>query len=82
MEWDPRQVELDAVPGTEEPLSATGETGNGLIPRRPEILSRLVGAFNGAFQSTHGDFGMMSDHSLLVPPKPFAATIALSSRVA
>jgi hypothetical protein len=74
--WDPRQVDLDAVAGTEEPQSATGETGNGMIPRKPEVLSRVVAAFNGAFQSTHGDFGMMVDGALLVPPKPYAATIA------
>jgi hypothetical protein len=76
VEWDPRQVELDAVPGTEEPQSATGETGSGTIPRRPEVMTRLIGAFNGAFQSTHGDYGMMADGALLVPPKPFAATVA------
>lgn len=74
--WDPRQVELDVVAGTEEPQSATGETGTGMIPRRPEVLSRVVAAFNGAFQSTHGDFGMMADGAVLVPPKPYAATIA------
>ena len=76
VEWDPRQVELDAVAGTEEPQSATGETGSGIIPRSPEVMTRLIGAFNGAFQSTHGDFGMMADGAMLVPPKPYAATIA------
>lgn len=76
VEWDPRQVELDMTPGTEEPQSATGETGTGMIPRKPEILSRLLGAFNGAFQSTHGDYGMMVDGAVLVPPKPYSATIA------
>lgn len=76
VEWDPRQVELDMTPGTEEPQSATGETGTGMIPRKPEIMSRLLGAFNGAFQSTHGDYGMMVDGSVLVPPKPYSATIA------
>jgi hypothetical protein len=76
VEWDPRQVELGMVPGTEEPQSATGEIGNGMIPRDPRILSRLVAAFNGGFQSTHGDFGMMVDRRVLVPPKPYAATIA------
>jgi hypothetical protein len=76
VEWDPRQVELDMVPGTEEPQSATGETGTGTIPRKPEVMARLLGAFNGGFQSTHGDFGMMVERAVLVPPKPFAATIA------
>lgn len=76
VEWDPRQVELGMVPGTEEPQSATGEIGNGMIPRNPQLMSRLVAAFNGGFQSTHGDFGMMVDHRMVVPPKPYAATIA------
>jgi hypothetical protein len=76
VEWDPRQVELAMVPGTEEPQSATGEVGNGMLPRDPRVLSRLVAAFNGGFQSTHGDFGMMVDRRVLVPPKPYAATIA------
>jgi len=76
VEWDPRQVELDVVAGTEEPQSATGETGNGMIPRTPETMTRVIAAFNGAFQSTHGDFGMMQDGALLVPPKPYAATVA------
>lgn len=76
VEWDPRQVTLDMVPGTEEPQSATGETGTGVIPRKPEVMSRLIAAFNGAFQSTHGDYGMMVNGSVLVPPKPYAATVA------
>ena len=51
VEWDPRQVELDAVAGTEEPQSATGETGDGMIPRTPEIddaasSRRSTAAFN------------------------------------
>jgi hypothetical protein len=74
--WDARQVELDAVPGTEEPQSATGANGTGMIPREPRRMKRLLGAFNGGFQSTHGDFGMQVDGEVLVPPKPFAATIA------
>lgn len=75
--WDPRQVALHMVPGTEEPVSATGETGTGKIPRDPAILTRLVAAFNGAFQSTHGDYGMMVEGNVLVPPKPYAATVAV-----
>jgi hypothetical protein len=74
--WDPRRVELRMRGGTREPRSATGQRGDGKIPRDPEILRRLVGAFNGGFQSTHGDFGMMVDRQLLVPAKPWAATVA------
>lgn len=74
--WDPSLVELHMMSGTEEPKSATGETGTGLIPRDPDTLTRLVAAFNGGFQGTHGEFGMQVDGVLYVPPKPYAATVA------
>lgn len=75
--WDPRTVQLHIVPGTEEPVSATGETGKGTIPRTAETLTRLVGAFNGGFQAMHGEFGMMADGRVYLPPKPWAATVAV-----
>jgi hypothetical protein len=75
--WDPRIVQLHIVAGTEEPVSATGETGTGAIPRKPELLTRLVGAFNGGFQAVHGEFGMMADGRVYLPPKPWAATVAV-----
>jgi hypothetical protein len=75
--WDPRQVELHTMSGTVEPKSATGETGPGLVPRRPEVMGRLLAGLNGGFQAEHGEYGMMADGVLYLPPKPFAATIAL-----
>ena len=74
--WDPRQVTLHAMSGTKEPKSATGEPGPGLIPRDPKVLTRLVGAFNGGFQASHGEYGMVTDRVVYLPPKPFAATVA------
>jgi len=74
--WDPRQVELHAMSGTREPKSATGATGPGEIPRRPEVMSRLAAAFNGGFQAVHGQFGMMAEGVVYLPPKPYAATVA------
>lgn len=74
--WDPRQVELNTVSGTVEPTSATGATGTGVVPRDPAVLSRFVGAFNGGFQAVHGEFGMMADRVVYLPPKPYAATVA------
>jgi len=74
--WDPRQVALHTMSGTLEPKSATGETGPGLVPRKPEVMGRLVGGFNGGFQATHGEFGMMADGVMYLPPKPYAATVA------
>jgi hypothetical protein len=75
--WDARQVQLHVAMGTREPESATGETGTGEIPRDPELLARLVGAFNGGFQAMHGEFGMMAEGNVYLPPKPYAATVAV-----
>lgn len=80
--WDPLTVQLHTMSGTEEPKSATGETGPGLVPRikrdsaHAGDVENLVGAFNGGFQTTHGDFGMMAEGVVYVPPLPFAATVA------
>jgi hypothetical protein len=74
--WDPRQIELNIVAGSVEPKSMTGNVGTGLIPREPRVLRRLVGAFNGAFQAMHGEYGMMENRRIQLPPKPFGATVA------
>lgn len=74
--WDPRQVELHIVAGSVEPKSMTGDIGTGLIPRDPRVMRRLVAAFNGAFQAMHGEYGMMENRRIQLPPKPFAATVA------
>lgn len=74
--WDPRRVDLRMVAGLRNPTSATGLRGPGMIPRNPKLLKRLVAAFNGGFQSTHGDFGMMVERKIYAPAKPWAATVA------
>jgi hypothetical protein len=74
--WDPRHIELHTMSGTREPKTATGETGSGQVPRDDAVISGFVGAFNGGFQATHGEFGMMADQVVYLPPKPFAATVA------
>ncbi|MGH7269905.1 MAG: hypothetical protein ACREJ3_05690, partial [Polyangiaceae bacterium] len=61
--------------GTVEPISATGEHGAGLVPRAPEVLDHFVAAFNGGFQTQHGEFGMAADGIEYLPPKPYAATV-------
>ncbi len=75
--WDPRQVQLHIAMGTKEPESATGETGTGMIPRDPATLRHLVAGFNGGFQALHGEFGMMAERRVYLPPKPWAATVAV-----
>jgi hypothetical protein len=74
--WDPRVVQLNMMAGTAEPKSATGATGPGLIPREPIVLKRVAAAMNAGFQALHGEFGMMGDGVVYLPPKPYGATVA------
>jgi hypothetical protein len=76
MLWDPRLLELHTMTGTREPKTATGETGSGTVPRDDAVIGRLAAAFNGGFQATHGEFGMMAQRIVYLPPKPYAATVA------
>jgi hypothetical protein len=75
---DMRQLELDMEAGVEDPKPLTGQHGTGKIPRDPAVLSRVVGAFNGAFKTTHGEYGMMVHRRILLPPKPGAATVVVT----
>jgi hypothetical protein len=73
--WDPRQVELHMMAGTVEPKSATGKAGPGMIPRTADVMKRVVAATNAGFQALHGEYGMMADGIVYLPPKPYAATV-------
>ncbi len=73
---DMRQLDLHMVAGHEDPRSTTGSTGTGRIPRDPRILHRIIAAFNGAFKTEHGAYGMMVERNVLLPPKDDAASIA------
>lgn len=73
---DMRQLDLHMVGGQEDPRPTTGTTGTGEIPRDREILDRLVAAFNGAFKTEHGAYGMMVERNVLLPPQDEAATVA------
>ena len=75
---DSRQLRLGMQGGIEDPKPLTGARGEGRIPQDPAILYRTVGAFNGAFKTTHGEYGMMVDRRVLLPPKPGGATILVS----
>jgi hypothetical protein len=75
--WDPRMVELHVVAGAVEPKSETGRAGSGMIPRDDETLLRLLAGFNGGFQALHGEFGLMQEGKVYLPPKPWAATVAI-----
>ncbi len=72
---DTRQLQLRIEAGFEQPRALTGPRGRGRIPK--EVLGQTVAAFNGAFQTRHGQYGMVVDRRVLVPPKDGAATVAV-----
>lgn len=74
---DMRRLSLGMEAGFEEPRPKTGPPGRGSLTSDPRIRPRVVATFNGAFKSIHGDYGMMVEGRVLVPPKPDAATVVV-----
>ena len=72
---DMRQLDLEMEAGVEDPEPLTGPHGTGRIPRDPAIYRRVAAAFNGAFKTEHGHYGMMVNKRVLLPPVPGAATV-------
>jgi hypothetical protein len=76
---DMRQLDLDMEAGVEDPEPLTGPPGAGRIPRDPSIYRRVAAAFNGAFKTDHGHYGMMVHKRVLLPPLPASATVVVLS---
>ncbi|HXN33388.1 MAG TPA: hypothetical protein VN894_16075, partial [Polyangiaceae bacterium] len=74
---DMRQLDLDMEAGVEDPEPLTGAHGAGRIPRDPAVYRRVAAAFNGAFKTEHGHYGMMVHKRVLLPPVPGAATVVV-----
>jgi hypothetical protein len=72
---DMRRLELRMEAGYDEPRPQMGPPGPGALPKDKPTIERVVATFNGAFKSIHGDYGMMVDKRVLVPPEPEAATV-------
>jgi hypothetical protein len=72
---DLRQLDLDMEAGVEDPEPLTGPHGSGRIPRDPLVYKRVAAAFNGAFKTEHGHYGMMVHKRVLLPPVPGSATV-------
>ncbi len=73
---DMRQLALGVVAGAEDPEPTVGPPGTGRLPHRREVVENLVAAFNGAFKTKHGEYGMVEEGRVLLPPMREAATIA------
>lgn len=76
---DMRQLELGMQAGFEDPEPLTGPAGDGRLPEDPHTLDRVVAAFNGAFKTEHGKYGMMVQRRVLLPPVPGGATVAVDN---
>jgi len=74
---DTRQLDFDMEAGVEDPEPLTGPHGSGRIPRDPAVYKRVAAAFNGAFKTEHGHYGMMVHKRVLLPPVPASATIVV-----
>jgi hypothetical protein len=74
---DLRQLDMEMEAGVEDPEPLTGPKGTGRIPRDPALYRRVAAAFNGAFKTEHGHYGMMVHKRVLLPPVPGAATVVV-----
>lgn len=74
---DLRQLDLDMEAGVEDPEPLTGPPGSGRIPRDPAVYKRVAAAFNGAFKTEHGHYGMMVHRRVLLPPLPGSASVVV-----
>jgi hypothetical protein len=75
---DMRQLDVGMEAGSEDPKPLTGPPGTGRIPRDPQVYKRVAAAFNGGFKTEHGNYGMMLNKRVLLPPLPGAATVILT----
>lgn len=78
--FDMRQLELGMQAGYEDPKPTTGPPGEGRLPRDPAIYERVVATFNGAFKSTHGEYGMMVNRRVLLPPVKGGASVIVNDK--
>jgi hypothetical protein len=74
---DLRQLDFQMEAGVEDPEPLTGPHGFGRIPRDPLLYRRVAAAFNGAFKTEHGHYGMMVHKRVLLPPVPGSATVVV-----
>jgi hypothetical protein len=75
---DMRQLELGMQAGFEDPKPTIGPPGDGRLPDDPAKYRRIVATFNGAFKTTHGAYGMMVNHRVLLPPVKGGASVVVT----
>jgi hypothetical protein len=78
LQFDPRFTLLHIVGGTVEPGGPRGVHGPGVIPAADQQGTSLLAALNGGFKYADGQYGLMTNGVVYVPPVPKAATIAIT----
>jgi hypothetical protein len=76
LQFDTRFILLHMVAGTLEPGGPRGVRGSGVIPAADQKGDALLAAFNGGFKYADGQYGLMINGTVYVPPQPGVATIA------
>ncbi|MFH1075079.1 MAG: hypothetical protein V1752_08330 [Candidatus Firestonebacteria bacterium] len=74
---DADQVEFFPVGGTKHPISTTGIKGKGIIPGDDDTREKVLFAFSGGFQASHGHYGMMVDGDVFLPAIKDFETLAM-----
>ncbi len=74
---DLTRINVRLVAGTTEPLSekVTLAERPGLVPTNEH--ADLIAVFNGGFKALHGQYGMMLDGKIFLPPRDIACTVGL-----
>ncbi len=74
---DLTRINLRLVAGTTEPLSEKVSLAErpGLVPTNEH--ADLIAVFNGGFKALHGQYGMMLDGKIFLPPRDIACTVGL-----
>jgi hypothetical protein len=75
---DMRQLEIGMQAGYEDPKPTTGPPGEGRLPQDKAVYERVVATFNGAFKTTHGNYGMSINKRVLLPPVPGGASVVVT----
>ncbi|HLJ34032.1 MAG TPA: phosphodiester glycosidase family protein, partial [Ktedonobacteraceae bacterium] len=78
LQFDMRFISLHMVAGTVEPGGPLNHAGPGVIPTADQQGNALLAAFNGGFKYADGQYGLMTNGVVYVPPQNGVATIAVT----
>lgn len=79
VKMDPRYLDFHSVAGKKEPAGKVGKPGLGIVPKQFVDAGTLVAAFNGGFQYTDGQYGMVVGDTTYLPLKNDLATFVAHS---